>query len=290
MTSVSTATFTVVALRRDAGPARQVVLPYFDVALQGGSQRRRQAASARSVVNFAPGELHAWTRVQATVRVNRGAATLPANVRADPDPAAQGRRSRSGDRSAVRSGGARGGRQRDVRASGRLPADPGPAQLQRDPLGVRRSALTRARGAAKARRVTGGSLPEGRAGEFVRLGRRRRSNRPRNLSGTRDRARLTVWKVSASPRRGPPKGQSSQAQRQTGAVAEARRALAVAPDRGALDEQGSPQRSDRRDQARGTPFSGDPQAARAPSRAARQAAARRVAPRPGRADGPVRRL
>jgi hypothetical protein len=38
---------------------------------------------------------------------------------------------------------------------------------------------------------------------------RRRSNRPRNLSGTKDRARLTVWKVPAE--RGPPKGQSSQA-------------------------------------------------------------------------------
>src|SRR6476660_6526560 len=55
---ISTATFTVVALRRDAGPARQVVL------------------------NFAAGDLHGWARVQATVRVNRGAATLPANVRA----------------------------------------------------------------------------------------------------------------------------------------------------------------------------------------------------------------
>src|SRR5690348_17807358 len=30
---ISTATFTITALRRDAGPARQVVLPYFDVAL-----------------------------------------------------------------------------------------------------------------------------------------------------------------------------------------------------------------------------------------------------------------
>jgi hypothetical protein len=34
---VSTVTFTVTGLRRDAGPARQVVLPYFDVALRGGS-------------------------------------------------------------------------------------------------------------------------------------------------------------------------------------------------------------------------------------------------------------
>ena len=35
---VSVATFTIVALRRDAGPARQVLVPYFDVALQGGAK------------------------------------------------------------------------------------------------------------------------------------------------------------------------------------------------------------------------------------------------------------
>ena len=77
---VSTATFTIVALRREAGPARQVVLPYFNVALRGGTN-----VSAKSVgqtaLNFATGDLHAWTRVQATIRVNRGAATLPADVR-----------------------------------------------------------------------------------------------------------------------------------------------------------------------------------------------------------------
>ena len=77
---VSTATFTIVALRRDAGPARQVVLPYFDVALRGGGTVAAKQVG-RAVLNFAPGDLHAWTRVQATVRVNRAAATLPANVR-----------------------------------------------------------------------------------------------------------------------------------------------------------------------------------------------------------------
>jgi hypothetical protein len=77
---VSTATFTIVALRRDARPARQVVLPYFDVALQGGSNVVAKRVG-QAVLNFAPGDLHAWARVQATVRVNRGAATLPANVR-----------------------------------------------------------------------------------------------------------------------------------------------------------------------------------------------------------------
>ena len=36
----------------------------------------------RQPINFAAGDIHGWTRVQTTVRVNRGAATLPANVRA----------------------------------------------------------------------------------------------------------------------------------------------------------------------------------------------------------------
>jgi len=77
---VSTATFTVVALRRDAGPARQVVLPYFDVALQGG-QNVVAKRVGQLVLNFNAGDVHAWTRAQATVRVNRGVATLPENVR-----------------------------------------------------------------------------------------------------------------------------------------------------------------------------------------------------------------
>jgi hypothetical protein len=77
---VSTATFTIVGLRRDAGPARQVVLPYFDVALRGGANVAAKQVG-QAVLNFAPGDIHAWVRVQATVRVNRGAATLPANVR-----------------------------------------------------------------------------------------------------------------------------------------------------------------------------------------------------------------
>jgi len=77
---ISTATFTIVALRRDAGPARQVVVPYFDVALQGGAPVVAKRVG-QVVLNFAPGDVHAWARVQATVRVNRGVATLPANVR-----------------------------------------------------------------------------------------------------------------------------------------------------------------------------------------------------------------
>ena len=77
---VSTATFTVTALRRDAGAARQVVLPYFDIALQGGSNIAAKQIG-QIVLNFPAGSAHARTEVQATVRVNRGVATLPQNVR-----------------------------------------------------------------------------------------------------------------------------------------------------------------------------------------------------------------
>ncbi|MFL6861238.1 MAG: hypothetical protein ACJ8EV_10550, partial [Sphingomicrobium sp.] len=67
---VSTASFTVVALRRDPGPARQVVLPYFDVALRGGGMVVAKRVGSL-VLNFPAGSVHAWTRTQATVRVNR---------------------------------------------------------------------------------------------------------------------------------------------------------------------------------------------------------------------------
>jgi hypothetical protein len=77
---VSTATFTIVGLRRDAGPARQVVLPYFDVALRGGGTVAAKQVG-QAVLNFAAGDIHAWARVQATVRVNRSATVLPARVR-----------------------------------------------------------------------------------------------------------------------------------------------------------------------------------------------------------------
>jgi hypothetical protein len=77
---VSTVTFNVVGLRRDAGPARQVVVSYFDVALQGGANVAAKRVG-QAVLNFPAGSIHAQAQVQATVRVNRGVATLPANVR-----------------------------------------------------------------------------------------------------------------------------------------------------------------------------------------------------------------
>ncbi|HEV2595795.1 MAG TPA: hypothetical protein VGU01_11395 [Sphingomicrobium sp.] len=78
---VSTVSFTVTGLRRDAGPARQVVLPYFDVALRGGTNIEAKQVGAVAL-DFPAGSLHATGRAQATIRVNRSSATLPANVRA----------------------------------------------------------------------------------------------------------------------------------------------------------------------------------------------------------------
>jgi hypothetical protein len=77
---VSTTTFTVVALRRDAAQPRQVILPYFNIALQGGSNIAAKQIG-QVVLNFPAGSVRAQTQVQATIRVNRSVATLPADVR-----------------------------------------------------------------------------------------------------------------------------------------------------------------------------------------------------------------
>lgn len=77
---VSTVTFDVVATRRDVAEARTVVLPYFTVAMQGGTQ-----VVAKQVgnigLNFAAGSQRAQTSGQATIQVSRAAATLPEDVR-----------------------------------------------------------------------------------------------------------------------------------------------------------------------------------------------------------------
>ena len=80
-TVVSTVTFTVTGLRRDSSAPRRVILPYFDVALRGGTQIAAKQIGAVAL-DFPAGNEHAITRAEATIRVNRGAATLPANVRA----------------------------------------------------------------------------------------------------------------------------------------------------------------------------------------------------------------
>ena len=77
---VSIATFDVVATRRDAGEARQVVLPVFDVVVQAGERVVAKRVGAVAL-NFAPGSVQAQSAGQATARVSRSAATLPENVR-----------------------------------------------------------------------------------------------------------------------------------------------------------------------------------------------------------------
>lgn len=77
---VSTATFDVVAVRRSAGPARQVVLPYFDVVLQGGTDVVAKHVGAVAL-NFEAGSMRAQTSAQTVARVSREAATLPDSVK-----------------------------------------------------------------------------------------------------------------------------------------------------------------------------------------------------------------
>lgn len=77
---VSTASFDVVGTRRDAGPARTVVLPYFTVAMQGGTQVVAKRLG-NVALNFAAGSQRAQTSGQATIQVSRSVATLPEDVR-----------------------------------------------------------------------------------------------------------------------------------------------------------------------------------------------------------------
>ena len=59
---VSTATFDVVATRRDAGQPRQVVLPFFNVVMQGGNRVVAKQLGGVAL-NFAAGSLRAQTSV-----------------------------------------------------------------------------------------------------------------------------------------------------------------------------------------------------------------------------------
>jgi len=77
---ISTVTFDVVATRRDVTAQRTVVLPYFDVAMQAGTQVVAKRVG-NVALNFAAGSQKAQTTGQATIQVARGAATLPEDVR-----------------------------------------------------------------------------------------------------------------------------------------------------------------------------------------------------------------
>jgi F420-0:gamma-glutamyl ligase-like protein len=72
--------FDVVAVRRDAGAARRVVLPYFTAVVQGGTQVVSKRVGYVAL-DFPAGSLRAQARGQAVARVSRSAASLPAEVR-----------------------------------------------------------------------------------------------------------------------------------------------------------------------------------------------------------------
>jgi hypothetical protein len=77
---VTTVTFDVQAQRHDGRGAREVVLPYFAAAVQGGTQVQSKSIS-RVGLRFADGELRASTSASATGQVSRAAVTLPEEVR-----------------------------------------------------------------------------------------------------------------------------------------------------------------------------------------------------------------
>ena len=72
--------FDVVAVRRDAGPARRVVVPYFTAVVQGGTQVVSKRVGYIAL-DFAAGNPRAQARGQAVARVDRSAAALPEDVR-----------------------------------------------------------------------------------------------------------------------------------------------------------------------------------------------------------------
>jgi hypothetical protein len=77
---VSTATFDVVATRRDAAQPRQVELPFYNVVMQGGNRIVAKKLGAVAV-NFAAGSLRAQTSSRVVAQVERSATGLPEDVR-----------------------------------------------------------------------------------------------------------------------------------------------------------------------------------------------------------------
>lgn len=78
-TVTSIASYDVVATRRDRGAARRIVLPTFEVVMQGGTTVVAKQVSAVAL-DFAAGSQRAQARGQATARVSKAAATLPADI------------------------------------------------------------------------------------------------------------------------------------------------------------------------------------------------------------------
>lgn len=77
---VTRLTFDIQAQRRDGRGARDVVIPYFVVAVQGGTQVQSKSVT-RIALRFADGALRASSSGSATGSVTRAAVTLPAAIR-----------------------------------------------------------------------------------------------------------------------------------------------------------------------------------------------------------------
>lgn len=79
---ISTATFDVVATRRDASQARQVVLPFYNVVMQGGDRIAAKTVGAVAL-DFAAGSLRAQSSSRVSVTVDRASTGLPEDVRTE---------------------------------------------------------------------------------------------------------------------------------------------------------------------------------------------------------------
>ena len=77
---VTNATFDIQARRRDRGPARDVVIPYYASVVQAGTSVVSKSVT-NLVVRFAEGQDRANASGTATSQVQRAAATLPEDIR-----------------------------------------------------------------------------------------------------------------------------------------------------------------------------------------------------------------
>lgn len=77
---VTNVTFDVHAQRRQPGPAREVVLPYFATVVQGGTNVVSKSVG-RVGLSFADGAVRASTSGTASAQVLSSAATLPDDIR-----------------------------------------------------------------------------------------------------------------------------------------------------------------------------------------------------------------
>lgn len=77
---VTNVTFEIQARRRDAGPARDVIVPYYAAVVQGGTSPVSKSVS-RIALHFEAGQATATANGSATSQVLRSAATLPEDIR-----------------------------------------------------------------------------------------------------------------------------------------------------------------------------------------------------------------